>query len=115
MRTTCAFEMKQTTTDSLPFSSVEDHQLIYAEAVQDSSKGVLVRVQGTNGEPDYIYLYRDPVFIVVKYPDCFSIIPLVAFLAEKKTSSRKSLTSARAREIAQETVELGGSHGRKGT
>lgn len=112
MKTTCWFEMKQTTIDSIPFSCIEDHQAIYGEAIQESPKGVLVRVLGTNGEPDYVYTYRDPVYVVIKYPDCFSIISIMTFLTEMRASKRKSLTSARAREIAYETVDLKRKDGR---
>lgn len=105
-RLTCAFELKQTMTDSLLFSSFEDHQVVYAEAVAGSPKGVLMRVQGTNGEPDYLYLYQDPVFVVIKYPHCFCIIPVASFIRERNTSKRKSLTSERAQFIAQQIVPL---------
>jgi penicillin-binding protein-related factor A (putative recombinase) len=103
---TCAFEMKQTTTNSIPFDCVEQHQIEYGEAIKNSPKGVLMRVQGSNGEPDYLYLYRDPVYIVIKYPSVFCFISLDAFLAEKTSSKRKSLTADRARDIAIETVDL---------
>lgn len=104
---TCSFEIKDSKgKDSLPFAALEDHQVVYAEAIRDSAKGVLMRVQGTNGEPDYIYLYRDPVFIVIKYPKCFCIIALAHFIAERAVSKRKSLLCDRARAIAQEVVDL---------
>lgn len=106
LKITCHFELKQTQGDSLPFTSLEDHQVAYNEAIRDSPKGVLMRNVGMNGEPDYTYTYRDPVFVVVKYPACFCIISLGNFVAEKSTSKRKSLTVERAREIAQQVVEL---------
>lgn len=105
-RETAVFELKQTTKDSIPFSCVEDHQLIYNDAILNSPKGVLVRHQGQNGEPDYIYMYRDPVFIVIKYPTFFCFIPLVHFMKEKTVSKRKSLTADRARMICTELVEM---------
>lgn len=103
---TCHFELKQTTKDSIPFSCVEKGQLEYGEAIKDSPKGVLMRNMGGNGEPDYSYLYRDPVFIVIKYPAFFCIISLASFLAEKEKSTRKSLTVARALEISTHQIEL---------
>lgn len=106
MRTTCAFEVKQTTKDTISFGCVEDHQLTYLEAIGVSPKGVLTRVQGTNGEPDYIYLYRDAVFIVIKFPKFFCLIYLAEFMDEKESSKRKSLTEKRARQIAWQTVDL---------
>lgn len=106
LKTTCHFELKQTQGDSIPFSCLEEQQIAYGEAVMTSPKGVLTRVQGTNGESDYIYSYRDPVYIVIKYPGMFCIIQLATLLDEKETSTRKSLTSLRARQIAWEVVEL---------
>lgn len=105
-KTTCAFELKQTQRETIPFSCVEEHQIDYCDAIKNSPKGVLIRHQGQNGEPDYLYMYRDPVFIVIKYPECFCIIALGAFMMERSTSKRKSLTMERAREISTETVYL---------
>lgn len=107
MRQSCTFEMKDTRgKEMLPFSAVEPHQLVYMDSIMTSPKGVLIRVQGTNGEPDYIYLYRDPTYIVVKYPDCFCIIQYAHFVDEKESSKRKSLTVERARQIAWHVVDL---------
>lgn len=103
---TSHFEVKQTTTDSIPFKCVEEQQIEYGEAIQTGAKGVLMRNLGGNGEPDYTYLYGDPVFIVIKYPDFFCIIPLGVFTIEKRMSKRKSLTAERAKKISPIVVEL---------
>ncbi len=103
---TAAYELKQTSKDSIPFSCVEDHQLVYLEAIR-SDKGVLVRVQGTNGEPDYIYLRNEPAYIVIKFPKSFHIITPDAFLIAKRKEDRKSLTESRAKEISIKSVNLG--------
>jgi penicillin-binding protein-related factor A (putative recombinase) len=102
---TCAYELKQTEGDSLPFKAVEQHQLDYLEAI-NGSKGVLVRVQGVNGEPDYVYLRNCPACIVIKYPKAFHVLSVNAFLWERENSKRKSLTEERARKIAVQSVEL---------
>lgn len=99
-----AFELKQTIGPSIAFSALEDHQAVYLQAIK-SDKGVLVRVQGTVGEPDYIYLRNTPASVVIKFPREFSIIDIDTFLFEKKKSSRKSLTMLRAREISTVTVK----------
>ncbi len=101
----CALEMKQTSGDSIPFSCVEQHQLDYGMAIR-SKKGTLIRVQGGNGEPDYIYLRNTPSYIVIKYPGEFHIISVDTFILEKERSKRKSLTSKRAREISIKSVKL---------
>ena len=102
----CTFEHKQTTKDSISFSALEEHQAIYNEAIRSSKKGVLMRMQGVNGEPDYCYYRIKPAFIVIKYPSSFHIITITNFLYEKETSHRKSLTSVRAGEISVKSVRL---------
>jgi hypothetical protein len=97
---TCDIEMKQTTTDSIPFSALEPQQVDFGTAIQHSKKGVLVRVQGTNGEPDYSWKRNVPVFVAIKYPRSIEIIALDLFLLEKEKSIRKSLTYERARELS---------------
>ncbi len=104
-RHSCAFELKQTSQGSIPFSCVEEHQVAYLEAVH-SDVGALIRVQGTNGEPDYVYLRNAPACVVIKFPKAFHIISIDAFLLEKKRSKRKSLTSGRASEISVVSVDL---------
>jgi len=96
-----AFELKQTTTDSLPFSDVKDHQLDALLAVR-SRHGLLYKApdDSLSTKPfDYFYLKNTASFIVIKYPKCFVVISVLAFIEEKKTSKRKSLTSKRAKEI----------------
>lgn len=106
LRVTCHFELKQTTTDSMPFSCVEERQIDFGHSIQNSPKGVLMRNTGGSGEPDYTYTYRDPVFIVIRFPDIFCIISLASFVHEKSVSKRKSLTSERARELSTHCIEL---------
>lgn len=102
---TCALEIKYTGSDSFPFGALEDHQIDFGNAIT-YSQGVLIRVQGTNGEPDYIWMQRKPSYVVIKYPNCFCIITIDAFVKEKASSKRRSLTSARAREISTHSVDL---------
>lgn len=103
---TSHYELKQTEDDSIPFNHLESHQVTYGEALRDSPEGVLMRNMSGNGEPDYTYSYKDPVYIVIKFPDSFSIMSLDTFEFERRISLRKSLTSMRAREIAVTTVDL---------
>lgn len=104
-RHSCAFELKQTSQGSIPFSCVEEHQIEYLQAIS-SDQGALIRVQGSNGEPDYVYLRNAPANIVIKFPKAFHLIAIDAFLLEKKRSPRKSLTSGRASEISVVSVSL---------
>lgn len=106
---TAAYELKQTSKDYIPFSCVEDHQIAYLLAIR-SDKGVFIRVQGANGEPDYIYLRNEAAYIVIKYPNSFHLISVDAFLIAKGVSGRKSLTEAKAKEISIRSVNLGKKH-----
>jgi hypothetical protein len=104
-RFSCSLEMKQTTTDSIPFSAIEEEQLIFGMAIR-SEKGVLVRIKGTIGEPDYIWCRNMPSYIVVRYPKFFCLIPVPIFIQEKQRSKRKSLVGSRAKELSTCTVAL---------
>lgn len=100
----CSFEIKQTDSDSIPFSKITQAQIDYGKAIK-SKKGVLLRTQAVaEGMPDYIYLRNIPANIVIKYPRFFCIIDIDIFDAEKKRSKRRSLTSKRATEIAQKVI-----------
>lgn len=105
---TSHFELKQTQKDSIPFSCVETQQIDFGRSIMENPKGILIRNLGGNGEPDYSYFYRDPVYIVIKFPDCFCILSLPSFISERDRSKRKSLTAQRAREIATWYEPLGG-------
>ncbi len=101
----CTFELKQTATDSIPFSALEIHQQDFSEAIRWGKKGVLIRNEsGTVGAPDYSFYKNAPAFIVIKYPDMFCLIDIDTWILERGRSPRKSLTSSRATEIAWKVV-----------
>lgn len=101
----CAFELKQTSSGSISFSCVEEHQCEYLLAIK-GDRGVLIRVQGVNGEPDYIYLRKSRANVVIKFSKSFHLIDIETFLKEKKQSARRSLTEGRAAEISIISVPL---------
>jgi penicillin-binding protein-related factor A (putative recombinase) len=74
-----AWELKQTQTDSIPFSAVVDHQVTALEIVSG--------------------------MVVIKYPKGVSIIPIDIFVDEKKRSDRKSLRWERAKELSTLTFD----------
>lgn len=102
-----AFELKQTTGKSIPFSDVQEHQLDALLAAKhdgllykapDDSRGI---------KPfDMFFLYNARAFVVIRYPDFFCLIDVEVFIEERQISERKSLTAQRAREIAHEVIEL---------
>lgn len=103
-RYSCAFELKQSESESIPFACLEEHQIDYLQAIK-SDKGALIRVQGVNGEPDYVYLRNFPANVVIRYKDSFHLIDIDIFLREK-AAGRRGLTSERAQEVAAVSVYL---------
>lgn len=75
-----AWELKQTQTDSIPFSAVVNHQVTALEIVSG--------------------------MVVIKYPKGVVIIPIDIFVDEKKRSERKSLTFSRACQIATQVIHM---------
>lgn len=102
---TGAFELKQTKTNSIAFDSVVPHQ---EAALLNSSQNVLaykIPDVGYQNPFDCICLADIPAYVVIKYPKFFCLILIEDWVAEKKRSLRRSLTSERAREIAMKIVE----------
>lgn len=102
--TTCSLELKQTQSDSIPFSAVEETQINYGTAVRYNEKGVLIRVQGMGGEPDYIYLRKEPSYIAVKFKKTIEVISVDVWIRESKASKRRSLTYSRAKELSTYSI-----------
>lgn len=99
------YELKQTTTDALRFSELKEKQIDWLRAAK-TDKGVLIRVQGTSGEPDYAYYSNAPAWVVVRFPTCFCIIDIDAFVKEKESGAYRTLGVARARAIAYKSIDL---------
>jgi penicillin-binding protein-related factor A (putative recombinase) len=105
-RHSASFEMKDTRgRKSLPFSEIKPEQIAYAQAIGENKKGVLIRVQGMAGEPDYVYLNQQPAYFVVRYPDFFCLISVGNLLFEKQKKA-KSLSVERALAICTISVPL---------
>src|ERR1035437_270013 len=101
---TCSLEVKQTGSDSIPFSAVEETQVNYGSAIRHNKEGVLIRVQGINGEPDYIYMRNEPSYIVEKFKKSVEIISVDVWILEAKKSPRKSLTYSRAKDLSTYSI-----------
>ena len=91
--------------NGLPFAEVKQQQLDYGMAAK-SDKGVLIRILGSNGEPDYGYFRHASAWIVIKYQNALEIIDVETFIRERDRSKMKSLTASRAREISTISVPL---------
>lgn len=98
-------ELKQTEKDTIPFSAVTPQQIAFGIGAK-SSKGVWIRVQGLNGEQDYVFLVNAQSYVVIRYPKLVCWIDIEDLIKERDTSSKKSLSSFRAREIAVHSINL---------
>lgn len=103
---TCVYEIKQSGINSISFSCLEPAQITYLLMIKKDKEGVLIRNPGGKGEPDYSYFRYAPAWVVVRFPKLFCVIDIDAFLNEKASSKRKSLTTERASAIAYRTVKL---------
>lgn len=101
-----AFELKQTMTDSIAFNSVRPHQLAALQAVIHRELLYKIADDSRGTKPfDMVYLTGVDAFIVIKYPEFFCLIRPNAFLRERDQMKRKSLTSERAKAIAEVLIE----------
>lgn len=102
-----AFELKQTTTHSIPFTDVQPHQLTALRAAKHGGFTYKISDESRGTKPfDMFYLYQVPAFIVIRYPKFFCIIDVDKFIEESMRSERKSLVDVRAKEISTTCVEL---------
>jgi len=105
-----AFELKLCKGKSMPFSAVQDHQLAALKAVK--SKGIIYKIPDTGFQNpfDCFKLKSNYSFVVIMYykrgQKEFFMIDIDAFISEKMTSKRKSLTEKRAKEISWRMGEL---------
>ncbi len=101
----CPFELKRTMTSNILFSCLKPNQIAFLLSAK-SDKGILIRVIGIDGEPDYAYYRNSPARVVIRYPKSFHVIDIDTFLLEKKRSIRRSLTEGRARELSTWSVDM---------
>lgn len=102
------FELKQTTTNSIAFNVVKEHQINALRSVA-SNAGFLYKIpdDSIGAKPfDLVYYLNAPAYVVIKYPSCFVFIGIETFLLERDRSKRKSLIEDRAKEISIKTVML---------
>jgi hypothetical protein len=101
----CNYEVKQTTTDSIPFSNVPDHQINSLIAAQE--EGIshkysdadprIKPCDGSNNPPL-------PGYIIIKYPKAFVLITVNNFIHARIANRKKSLTFEKACDIAEKIV-----------
>lgn len=102
---TAAFELKQTKTTSIPFSSVVPHQVQALSQVRNGTFVWKIPDCGFQNPFDCFSMVRMDAFVVIKYPDFFCLIDINDWTQEDKIAERRSLTASRAREIATLIVD----------
>jgi hypothetical protein len=101
------YELKQTTTSSLPFSAVKDHQINGLLACK-TGQGITYKLpdDSISIKPfDYMHIANNYGWIVIKYPKGFVIIDVDNFILERDRSKRKSLTWEKAQDISWQTIK----------
>lgn len=103
-----AFELKQTTKNSILFSCVQEHQLMgLIAATQTTGLSYKLPDDSRGIKPfDMVHLALAYAYIVIKYPNLFVMIPVEVFIKEKKNSVKKSLSVDKAIDIAWKVVLL---------
>ena len=101
---TGAFELKQTKTDSLPFSDVKPHQIEALQAVRHQTFVYKIPDLGLQNPFDCYCMTEQPAYVVIRYPKGFVLIPIDTFVLESQRSKRRSLTWQRAQDIAFKVV-----------
>lgn len=105
---TGAFELKQTTKDSLPYSALAPHQEL---ALLNVSNGLLVFKipdAGYQNPFDCFSMYKQSAYVVILYPSkYFYMITIDKFIDYRDNEAvRKSLTEQEAKEIATLSVKI---------
>lgn len=101
----CNWEVKQTTTDSIPYSDVSEHQvngLLAAQAEGYTWKHSDLDPRTKMFDGSTVPPLRGVV--VIKYPKAFVIITINNFLYKRDQSKRKSLTYEEAKAIADKII-----------
>ena len=119
---TAVYELKMCKGKSMPFSQVAEHQI---EALQQAKHGNLyhkitdqpvswgknTKMRFTKPKPcDCFNICKANAYIVIVYykprqKKEFILIDILQFITERDNSKRKSLTEARAREIADKIIK----------
>ena len=101
-----AFELKQTTGDSIPFDAVAPHQIAALEAVVHGVLVYKIPDVGYQNPFDCMCFAGLPAYVVFKFPKSFELVSIDTFLLEKSRSKRKSLTYERAKAISTISIDL---------
>lgn len=103
VHTPTAFELKLAKSRSLPYSAVQDHQIAALLAVKKDKLCYKIPDSGIAQKPFDMFVLRGEAYVAVMFYERgqkeFFLIDVDEFISERDTSTRKSLTEQRAREI----------------
>lgn len=106
-RPAAAFELKFADGHRLPFTDLQEHQANALLAAKKYHLLYKIPDDSRSVKPfDMVYLHKSEAYVVIRYPKLFVIIDIDIFLGEQKKSKDKSLTAARAIEIADTVVTI---------
>lgn len=101
------YEVKQTTSERLLFSAVKLHQRAWLLACKHNHTNYKIPDDSRGVKPtDGIFTTKSDALVVIKYPDCFCLIDIDAFLENEDFSCNKSLHVDIAKQIAVKVIEL---------
>ena len=89
------------------FTQLEPHQVLRCQQIKNSGMFVRIvdaRVSGKSGIPDYVWVYKQPCYIVIRYPKSWCFIDIDTFVLEKERSKKKSMTEDRAQAISIKVI-----------
>lgn len=110
MKMTCAEELKITKTDKFYLSSIEDHQLLHLNTVNNGFFQFKIPDLGLQCPFDSFSMYQEPAFLVIlwykpRQPKIFYMIPIVT-IQGLLDDCKKSITEEMAAKLAAVTGEL---------
>jgi hypothetical protein len=102
------FELKRTTTETLPFSAVQEHQELALEQARDTGLYYKIPDDSYGAKPfDCFYMKNVGAYLVVAYGarlTSFVMIPIGRWMEYKKTSKARSLSRHDAEKIADYVI-----------
>lgn len=100
---TCAFEVKITKEKSVPFDVLKEHQKHALEMCALRSVAYKIPDSGYQNPFDGVFLRACPAYVVIYFDKKgnkeFFMIPIEDWLEEERTSTRKSITESRCRDL----------------
>jgi hypothetical protein len=90
----------------IPFSAVKDHQVTKLHNARCSFLNYKISDDSRGQKPfDGVSYFKSPeAYLIFVYPDMWCFIDILVFEQEERTSTRRSISQDRAREIATKVI-----------